>query len=281
LQNAEQQVVSNLHTSNKVVVLGDMVMQINDIVPESNLFKFQICSSKLSSGYASVYMNIQLPKGYDVQKFVYTLNTNPKFQLQAQAQVKYSITDCYFNASRNGNVLTLRDMFNNLLPYSTQATSISGTIAFKNGQKYTFAVNDFNLTEAFSGKLEKSAANTTDVDYVFKPNTFGYRRLGIADYQKVVSKICRYEAGEVAHIENVMARELREKSTKRFQQRQVVEIDSQEIETEKLTDVSSAERFEMQTEISKLVQEDRQFSANAGVSVNAGFISVDVGASYA
>ena len=50
----------------------------------------------------------------------------------------------------------------------------------------------------------------------FKPSGFGLRQLGIADYKKIVSHVCCYDAGEVAHIENIMAREFKEKTTEKL-----------------------------------------------------------------
>jgi len=282
LQSTGQQVVDKVDTSTRMIVVGDSVMQIDGFVPLSDLFKFQLCSSKLTNGNYSVYMNIQLPSGYNVKKFVYNINILSTINLSTKPN--NNISDTYFTSSLNGNVLTLRDMFKNTLTPFTQQADISGTITFNNGLKYEFSVLNFKLSNTFSGKLVKVENNTDSNRKIndFKPNTFGYRRLGIADYQKVVSKICRYEAGEVAHIENVMARELREKSTTSFKQRQVVETESQEIEKEKITDTSSVERFEMQSEIAKMLQQDRQFSANTYVDAAIGsIIKMGGGASFA
>ncbi|MDR0438446.1 MAG: hypothetical protein LBH22_09155 [Bacteroidales bacterium] len=272
LENVEQQAVKKIKTSEQIVVFGDTAIQAGNFVPAQDLFKFQICSSKLINGNVGMCMNILLPNGYDVQKIAYTLDNGSKNG--------GGITDSYFNSSSNGNVVTLSNLFNNTLPASTQATGMSGKITFTNGQVQAFATSINSATPA-GGRLENFGTKKLDTEKDFQPNTFGYRRLGIADYQKVVSKVCRYEAGEVAHIENVMARELREKSTKRFHQRQIVETNSQEIETEKITDTSSAERFEMQNEISKLLQEDRQVSAYANVSAKWGAATINAGASYA
>ena len=271
LQNEELQTVNKIKTSERIVVFGTTAIKADSFVSETELFKFQICSSNLVNDNVSMFMNIQLPSGFKVQKFVYTLKDGKR----------NGITDSYFNLSSHGNVVTISNMFNNTLPFSIGATNISGVITFTNGQKYEFT-KDLDFKEAVNGTLKKiDNNNTNDSNTIFKPNTFGYRRLGIADYQQVVSRICRYEAGEVAHIENVMARELREKSTTRFNQRQVVETDSQEIEKEKITDTSTAERFEMQTEVSKILQQDKQFSVSAGMSAGFGPVSVHAEAGFA
>ncbi len=49
----------------------------------------------------------------------------------------------------------------------------------------------------------------------FIPKKFGIRQIGIADYKKVVSHVCCYDAGEVSLIENIMAKEVRSKTTTR------------------------------------------------------------------
>jgi hypothetical protein len=281
LKNAQLQVVAKTQFADSVLVFGDSAVNLGQFVSAADLFKFQICNSPLVKGKNSMYMTVQVPAGYSVQKFAYCL------QYSNNAP---SVTGALFTQVCNGNVLTLSNMFGKTLITAANIKSISGTVVFTNGQKYAFAVTPFSLTGAYSGKLEKvEAAATTGSgnngqiasEDNFKPNTFGYRRLGIADYQKVVSKICRYEVGEVAHIENVMARELREKVTARVQTRQVIETESNEIETEKMTDVSSAERFEMQTEIAKMMREDRQFGAHTEMSASFSGVSMGAGASYA
>ncbi|GHV43935.1 hypothetical protein FACS1894180_4500 [Bacteroidia bacterium] len=273
LKNAHLQVVDRTQFADSVLVFGDSAINLGQFVPAADLFKFQICNSRLVKDSSCMYMTVQVPAGYSVQQLAYSLQYSDKTPLP--------VADTTFTQVRNGNVLTLSNMFGKTPITGTNVKSIAGTVIFTNGQKYTFDVKFFSLTGTYSGRLIKSDNIQSTSEDDFKPNTFGYRRLGIADYQKVVSKICKYEVGEVAHIENVMARELREKVTTRFQQRQVIETESNEIETEKMTDVSSAERFEMQTEIAKMMHEDRQFAAHTEVNAQWGTVSVNAGASFA
>lgn len=279
LRDTHQKIVEKTQVSEQVLAFGDTAIALKGSTLKANDFTFQICTSRLGNGNVSPYMTIQLPNSnYTVQQFIYHLHYN----------TGGNNTSGYFNQSFNGKVLTLSNMYNNGLPFSTNSivTGISGYIIFTNGQTYTFDVEPFSLMGCYSGKLvikggtDTGGDNNTE-DNSFIPNTFGYRQLGIADYKKVVSKICKYEVGEVAHIENVMARELREKITKKFHQTQVVETESNEIETEKLTDTSTTERFEMQTEVAKLMQEQKQFAAHVDVHSSWGNTTIDAGASYA
>ncbi|MCL2597164.1 MAG: hypothetical protein FWD66_05805, partial [Paludibacter sp.] len=274
LHNQENQIVDTVVTTIPVVVVGTTTVDLQDIVPTEDLFKFLIVNNPKTIGN-NIYMSVILPAGYDVQQFIYHL----KYKTGEDR------IDSYFVPSRQGNTLTLGEMFNNGLGTSDSINvkGISGIFTFTNGLKYKFEIDNFKLTGTFDGKLEQviDDSQIDDLDINFTPNSFGYRRLGIADYQKVVSKICRYEAGEVANIENVMARELREKTTTSFRQTKIVETDSQELETEKMTDISTTDRFEMQTEIAKMLEEDRQFAAHADVSATYGPATINAGASYA
>lgn len=128
--------------------------------------------------------------------------------------------------------------------------------------------------------------NNANVMPIFVPKPFGIKQIGIADYKKVTTHVCCYVAGEVSHIENVMAREMRSKTTTRERIEELTETKETEQETEKLTDSISTERFEMQTEVSKLLQEQKSFSANASFTAGwgsgaTGQYTLGVGADYA
>lgn len=115
----------------------------------------------------------------------------------------------------------------------------------------------------------------------YVPTGFGITHLGVADYQRVVSHVVRYEAGEVAHIENLMGREYKEKVVTKEQISEVTDFDSLETETERLTDKTSNERFQMQTEIAKIQHEDNKTNVDAHASYNSGGGSASINYSNA
>ena len=102
----------------------------------------------------------------------------------------------------------------------------------------------------------------------FIPSGFGMKNIGVADYLKVEQSTYCYVEGDVAHIENIMAREYKERSTRRLKRSESQTTKSTESEKEKLTDTTTTERHEMQSEISKILQESKDFSAQAGVTAN-------------
>jgi hypothetical protein len=157
---------------------------------------------------------------------------------------------------------------------STDLKELSATVQFTNGNEKTFVISNFNLAAVYKGFLtdpiEVTSGNTSaspiSPDNTFIPTEFGVKQLGIADYNKVEQTIHGYVEGEVAHIENVMAREYKEKATRRLLKSEVTETTSTETEKEQLTDTSTVNRFEMQNEISSVIANSKDFAAGTGVS---------------
>ncbi|MCQ4141732.1 hypothetical protein [Chryseobacterium sp. EO14] len=121
----------------------------------------------------------------------------------------------------------------------------------------------------------------------FIPSGFGMKNIGITDYKKVEQSTYCYAEGDVAHIENIMAREYKERATRRLKRNESQTTKSSESEKEKLTDTTSTERHEMQSEVAKILQESRDFGVQAGFSAKWGSKSttgeygLNVGANFA
>lgn len=100
--------------------------------------------------------------------------------------------------------------------------------------------------------------------------------IGIGDLMVLKKKLIRYEAGEVAHIENVMATEARKREHRRLRRIEEVVVTEQERTEESKRDLQTTERFELESEIQKTVQSDTKFEA--GAEISAGFGPVQIGA---
>jgi hypothetical protein len=95
------------------------------------------------------------------------------------------------------------------------------------------------------------------------------RIVGIADLMIVEQKLLRYELGEIAHIENVLKSEVRSrKFTTRTTTEQTTLTETEAID-EKTKDLTSTERFELQTESEKVINENT--STEFGVTINASY----------
>ncbi|WP_299119570.1 hypothetical protein [uncultured Tenacibaculum sp.] len=100
---------------------------------------------------------------------------------------------------------------------------------------------------------------------------YGVSQLGIADFRRVEQEVCCYVPGEVSHIENIMAREYKERSTRNLTSSEQTTEKTTEREVENLTDTTSTERNELQSETSSIVNEDTATSFGANASVSGGF----------
>jgi hypothetical protein len=174
---------------------------------------------------------------------------------------------------------------------SATDVSISGTLTYSDGSGATFTGSTKPNTSAntsgsvrpgFTGSgtvtpkplvlkdANGNAIKGTDkmIDYI--PTSFGIKRLGIADYRKVEQEVCCYVPGEVSHIENIMAREYKEKSARRLRRTENTTTTSSERESEQLTDTTSTDRFEMNREVASVIAESKSVGAHASFSAQWG-----------
>lgn len=99
-------------------------------------------------------------------------------------------------------------------------------------------------------------------------NLFGVHNLGIQEYRRVEQTLCCYVPGEISHIENIMAREYKEKSTRNLLRTENTTEISSETEIENLNDTTTAERNELSSETAKELQKDKSFDISGSVTVS-------------
>lgn len=188
-----------------------------------------------------------------------------------------SSSEYYLNnpiMERIGNELTLYNIQGD--PASSPTDSTLATIAleilFSNGCTKSVSEISLNILRCYRSFLIGDCNSGSVEVPPFVPKGFGVRLLGIADYKKVEQTVQCYVEGEVSNIENIMAREYREKSTRRLRRTEETVTQTNEEETEQLTDTINTDRFEMQTEIDKILQQNKSNNAyvNTGYS-NSGF----------
>lgn len=109
---------------------------------------------------------------------------------------------------------------------------------------------------------------------------YGLKRLGVAEYMKVVQTVHAYVPGEVSNIENVMASELRHKSISELTRTEDTITTTKTQEVEKISDTTKVNRSEMQTEVAKEIEKQTSFNAHANFSYNGGW-KVELGTAFA
>lgn len=269
--------------SEKIVSIGDAVFTKNTNNASNLELPFTVCTKRFSDGQINVFLSVQL---YSTSLILNTFDSKVKFT--DGTELKNNRAD--YLSSNNGTTLTLSNLFGTRLNYPSNISTFIGKITFTNGQYYTFAIPNFTLlTECVNAKMipidiydsEEPTDPTNPQNNSFIPKGFGYKQLGIAEYKKVVSEVCCYHAGEVAHIENVMASELRSKTTTKTFKSEVTDSESTETEKENMTDLVSTERFEMQTEIATMMNEETQASMYANIKTSWPSTTLDAGGAYA
>ena len=100
------------------------------------------------------------------------------------------------------------------------------------------------------------------------------RPLGIGDLKVVKQKLIGYYAGEVAHIENVLKSELKERKFKTFDRSEQTLVTTEELNEETEKDLQTTDRFELKKETEKTIQED--LSLEAGVTVSGSYGPVEM-----
>ena len=187
----------------------------------------------------------------------------------------------YNNISVVDNKITLPaslvNKFSEIYNFRIEVTFKSGREAYaevqkiSNGQVYTGLLT---LKPVKDNPREEESAEPS------KRKNFGIKRLGIADYLKVVQSVHAYVPGEVSNIENVMASELRHKSSVAREYSEITDTTSKSVETEKVSDTSKTSRTDVQTEVAKELDKQQSITAYAHFSYSGGY-KLDIGADYA
>jgi hypothetical protein len=125
-------------------------------------------------------------------------------------------------------------------------------------------------------------ANSTDFVGPSVPQTVGLiEPTGIGILYVVKQQIQRYEAGEIAHIENILKSELRERETRRLTRSEQTITEETETTTEEERDLQTTERLSMKKETEEIVKEDETFKIGASLSAGYGpFIQIGVNTEY-
>ncbi|HEX4960879.1 MAG TPA: hypothetical protein VF173_08575 [Thermoanaerobaculia bacterium] len=130
------------------------------------------------------------------------------------------------------------------------------------------------------GSCPPAPATSLPEDSVTVPTGHGDARiLGIADLMVVEQDLLRYQLGEIAHIENVLRSEVRSREFKVKDTTEQTLTTETETTGDKEKDLSSTERFELQTESQTVISENA--SKEAGLTIHASYgPSVDATANF-
>jgi hypothetical protein len=139
-----------------------------------------------------------------------------------------------------------------------------GSVTMNNGESYSIEKSGNSNILLVSGRAYRmnGAADETVI--------YGVNRIGVIDYRKVEQELCCYIPGEVSHIENIMAKEYKDRTTRSLSRvEQTTELTSeQEVETS--TDTTTTERNELSSEMAKIIDKDRSTDLGFTASASGG-----------
>lgn len=187
----------------------------------------------------------------------------------------------------NNGSLVLNAFFTYVLPdnLGDDNPTLDFEITFTNGNIRTIKGIDALITYCVNGVLdgtepepEPEPGSTTDP---FVPSGFGFRNLGVADYLKLEQTVQCYVEGEVSHIENIMAREYKERATRSLRRSEEINTESTETEREQLSDTTTADRFEMQSEVAEVLAQSQDMGGFVNANYKGTNYSINSGVSFA
>ncbi|NJM78673.1 MAG: hypothetical protein HC854_01835 [Flavobacterium sp.] len=161
---------------------------------------------------------------------------------------------------------------------------------FNSISKFNIEINFGNSRQGYTELLNISNFRTytgiltlKGIEIIETPirKNFGIKRLGVADYLKVVQSVHAYVPGLVSNIENVMASELRHKSSVSREYSEITDTTSKYQETEKISDTSKTSRTDMQSEIAKEISKQNAITAHTRFNYDSGAYKFEIGADYA
>src|SRR5690554_2170088 len=104
---------------------------------------------------------------------------------------------------------------------------------------------------------------------------YGIEKVGVVDFRRVEQEVCCYVPGDVSRIENILAKEYRERSTRQLLSTETTTEHTTETEIEKLSDTTTSERNELASEISSVINQDRSKDYGASASVKGKFGNIE------
>jgi len=204
----------------------------------------------------------------------------------ASTDVAGSFEENYSNIQVINNKITLPtsliNKFQTSMSFRIEIIFDNGSQAYGDiGQQYI--KGDLSLTGMLTLKRTVETENPEEPETVTiqKRKNFGIKRLGVADYLKVVQSVHAYVPGEVSNIENVMASELRHKSSVARDYSEIIDTTSKSQEIEKISDTSKTSRTDMQTEVAKEIDKQQAITAHTRATYGGYGMSFEIGAEYA
>lgn len=160
------------------------------------------------------------------------------------------------------------------VPGLATSFNLSGIFTLDNGEELTIDTDIVIDGSKSHGNANRKVAQDVTVDH------HGIKKVGVIDFRKVDQEICCYVPGEVSRIENILAKEYKERGTRQLLSSETTSETTTENEVEKLTDTTTSERNELTSEVSNILDEDKSKAYGGSAFVNGHFGGENKGISF-
>ena len=218
-----------------------------------------------------------------------------EYQLVTSNGQKYSSTGVVEMPTEKRQQVTLR-LFpkQEVLLAENQTFTVHGTLTFDRGESVSFSLQTNLAKKIVRGRgqlLDHNEARKDDEVTVLasrksekeSPELYGVNRLGVAVFRKVEQEACCYVPGEVSHIENILAREYKERHTRSLTSTETTSETTSATEMEKQTDTATSVRNELQSEIAAELNRSIDVGVGTSIGVSAsygGAVTVNANTSF-
>lgn len=173
--------------------------------------------------------------------------------------------------SNDSRLLTFEISFKELPDLSlTESFEYNIQVQLNSGENIQIVNRVASQTNVWAGKYvnasQTAMESLTSQNFGTNTDLHGIIRLGWADLMRVEQQLCCYLPGEIAHIENIMAREYKEKSTELLERSENTYSIETETETTEKNDTTSVSKHDWNKEIKKTITND--FKLNFGTTVS-------------
>lgn len=248
----KRQAANTLQKQIKEVVINGVKVKAN--LEDSKEFALFLEETDSPNEY-SVYFSMDA--GFKGAHF-----TDANFTLRTNTGIGSSITNPCLKETKDSSVFVKFPDPIILDPCNT--FTFTADLTLSNGQIYSMQKSAHSNQRMISGRLFRINNEPGEI------HLYGVNRIGVIDYRKVEQELCCYVPGEVSHIENIMAKEYKDRSTRSLLRvEQSTELSSeQEVETN--TDTTSTTRDELSSEVSKIIDKERNTDLGFNAQASGG-----------
>lgn len=193
----------------------------------------------------------------------YALLDNIDLTIEVDSTSK--IANSYDLVSNNGEALTVELFADDLFDAVGAGLSLSvqGSFTLSNGRQYSLDITS-NTSNKFTFTRAIRVYDNSEGQDLF----YGVNKIGVADFRRVEQELYTYIPGEVSHIENVMAREYKERTTRNLIKTSESFENTSETEQESELETNGSNSESFSSEVAQVINQEKSRNFGISASVN-------------